>query len=85
MIVHRCLRCGHPDLFHGATSCSYTHCRCSDRLADYAASEIISSWHPDGAHNEDIIAPGARVRGYPPLCDCEQCQALYEDAGRVGA
>ncbi len=76
IIIHRCAKCKHPDIFHRGTTCCYTQCLCPD--PDYAGPEVIPTWTPEWQLIEEITPPGSRTREFGVLCDCAGCANLYQ-------
>lgn len=76
IIVHRCRRCAHPDIFHSVRMCCYTWCRCP--VPDYGPPEIIPTWRSPWTLVEDITPPGTVSPDFGRLCGCPACVALYE-------
>lgn len=76
IIIHRCRRCKHPDIFHGNGSCCYTSCPCA--VPEYAAPEVIPTWTPEWQLVEAITPPGTRDRSFGQLCGCDACGQMYE-------
>ncbi|MFI5584584.1 hypothetical protein ACIA5G_06100 [Amycolatopsis sp. NPDC051758] len=93
-IVHRCT-CRHLDKFHtdvptndGIRPCLVPGCACTD--ADPQAPEVIPTWSavsPTAQAELDpvVIEPGTvDGPGLGQLCDCEDCQALYDTYDAAG-
>ena len=85
IIIHRCLKCSHPDTFHspiaGVPNCSYGFCKCHPQ---YGPPEIIPSWDSSLTGRSELITivqqPGTQwtTHNNNKTCGCDQCWELYD-------
>lgn len=84
LIIHRCTKCEHPDIFHNPrdNSCSHNQCRHGRHVPDWAEPEVLPTWRSDtGEPVEVVVEPGSTFRGFglvpQELCGCDDCRALW--------
>lgn len=82
LIAHRCVACGHPDIFHEANA-TCSHGCCAAHAPVYGPPEVLRTFDGHGRPVTTIAEPGsafrAFARGTVDLCGCQQCHALYQD------
>lgn len=89
LIVHRCIPCGHPDIFHRNGECSYAQCHVGPRgrhEPQWGSPEVLPTWrNGDGAPVDELVEPGSTFRGFGQvpveLCGCDSCAAIYAGSG----
>lgn len=82
LIIHRCIVCEHPDIFHRGTDCSYSQCHMGRHKPQWGEPEILPTWKQETGEPVELIAePGSIFRGFglmpADLCGCDACVALW--------
>lgn len=76
IIIHRCTRCGHPEMFHHAGG-SCTNCVCPRPVTEGVEPELLPTFDDSGQPVETVTEPGAAWGGGGRTCDCDRCVAFY--------